>query len=197
MIEELGRRQGTMSEMTPVGPGRVRMAYRIPARGLIGYRSQFLTQTRGTGVLFTRFAEYAPHVGELRARTNGAIIAQEEGESNAYALFTLQERGALFIGPGVRVYGGMVVGEHSRPTDLIVNPCRTKKLTNIRTHAADEKLVLTPPRKLSLEAALEFIGPDELVEITPKALRLRKTVLDHNRRKKAGSGAPAKTAQNL
>ena len=191
VIEELGRRQGTMNEMTPLGPGRTRMTYRIPARGLIGYRSQFLTQTRGTGVLFSRFSDYGPHVGTLRSRPTGAIIAQEEGDSNAYALFTLQERGTLFIGPGVRVYGGMIIGEHSREVDLIVNPCRTKKLTNIRTHAADEKLVLTPPRQLSLEAALEFIGSDELVEVTPSSLRLRKVHLDHNERKRHEKRAAA------
>ncbi len=184
VIEEIGRRQGTMKEMTPIGPGRLRLIYRIPARGLIGYRSQFLTQTRGTGLIHARFSDYAPLAGTVRSRTNGAIVAQDDGESNTYALYTLQERGALFIGPGVRVYGGMIIGENARDTDLIVNPCRAKKLTNVRAAGADEKLLLTPPRELSLEAALEFIASDELVEVTPRSLRLRKSVLDHNARKR-------------
>ncbi len=185
VIEELGRRLGQMTEMRPSGPGRQRLEYLIPARGLIGYRSQFLTVTRGTGVFYSRFAEYKPYAGTIRSRTNGVLIAQEEGMSNAYALYTLQERGALMIGAGVSVYGGMIVGEHSRDNDLTVNPCKTKKLTNIRTHAADEKLVLTPPRQVTLESALEFINADELVEVTPKSIRLRKSILDHNARKRA------------
>ncbi|RMH43619.1 MAG: translational GTPase TypA [Deltaproteobacteria bacterium] len=184
VIEELGRRLGQMVEMAPAGTGRVRLQFRIPARGLIGYRSQFLTDTRGTGTLYSTFADYAPHAGPIRSRPSGVLIAQDQGVSNAYALFSLQDRGTLFIGPQVEVYGGMIVGEHSRSNDLIVNPCRTKKLTNIRTHAHDEKLILAPPRQLSLEAALEFINADELVEVTPKALRLRKAILDHNERKR-------------
>jgi GTP-binding protein len=185
VIEELGRRLGQMTEMRPAGPGRQRLEYLIPARGLIGYRSQFLTMTRGTGVFYSRFAEYRPYAGVIRSRTNGVLIAQEEGMSNAYALYTLQERGALFIGPGVSVYGGMVVGEHSRDNDLVVNPCKTKKLSNIRTHAADEKLVLTPPRQITLESAIEFINADELVEVTPSSIRLRKSILDYNARKRS------------
>jgi len=185
VIEELGRRLGQMTEMRPSAPGRQRLEYVIPARGLIGYRSQFLTMTRGTGVFYSRFAEYRPYAGTIRARTNGVLVSQEQGVSNAYALFSNQERGAMFIGPGVEVYGGMIVGEHSRDSDLIINPCKTKKLTNIRTHAADEKLVLTPPRQITLEYALEFINADELVEITPKSVRLRKTILDHNARKRS------------
>jgi GTP-binding protein len=185
VIEELGRRLGQMTEMRPSGAGRQRLEYLIPARGLIGYRSQFLTMTRGTGVFYSQFAEYRPHAGAIRARSNGVLISQEQGVSNAYSLFTQQERGSLFIGPGVDVYGGMIVGEHSRESDLIVNPCKTKKLTNIRTHAADEKLILTPPRQITLEYALEFINADELVEVTPKSIRLRKAVLDHNARKRA------------
>ena len=184
VIEELGRRLGQMTEMRPSATGRQRLEYLIPARGLIGYRSQFLTMTRGTGVFYSRFADYRPFAGAIRARSNGVLISQEQGTSNAYALFSNQERGAMFIGAGVEVYGGMIVGEHSRDQDLIVNPCKTKKLTNIRTHAADEKLVLTPPRQITLEYALEFINADELVEITPKSIRLRKAILDHNVRKR-------------
>jgi GTP-binding protein len=184
VIEELGRRSGIMREMRPSGGGRVRLEYTIPTRGLIGYRSQFMTRTRGTGVLNHQFAKYGPWAGELRQRQTGVLIAQEEGLANAYALFTLQERGTLFLGPPTKVYGGMIIGENSREDDLVVNPSKAKKLTNIRTHAADEKLILTPPRLLSLEAALEFINDDELVEITPAAIRLRKRVLDHNVRKR-------------
>jgi GTP-binding protein len=184
VIEELGRRLGQMTEMRPSATGRQRLEYLIPARGLIGYRSQFLTMTRGTGVFYSRFAEYRPFAGAIRARSNGVLISQEQGVSNAYALFSNQERGAMFIGPGIEVYGGMIVGENSRDQDLIINPCKTKKLTNIRTHAADEKLVLTPPRQITLEYALEFINADELVEITPKSIRLRKAILDHNVRKR-------------
>jgi GTP-binding protein len=184
VIEELGRRLGKMTQMSPGAPGRQKLEYEIPARGLIGYRSQFLTDTRGTGTLYTQFADYRPWAGNLRSRQNGVIIALEQGVSNAYALFTLQERGALFIGATVKVYGGMIVGEHSRDTDLVVNPCKVKKLNNIRTHSHDEKLILTPPRQLTLEGALEFINADELVEVTPKSIRMRKSQLDHNVRKR-------------
>jgi len=184
VVAELNRRMGQMREMRPSGPGRTRLEYRIPARGLIGYRSQFMTDTRGTGVLYTQFAEYGPQGGEIRTRQNGVLIASEEGVSNAYALFSLQERGQLFIGPNVKVYSGMIVGIHSRDNDLVVNPNKAKKLTNIRTTAADEKLILAPPRQLTLEYALEFINDDELVEVTPESIRLRKHVLDHNVRKR-------------
>jgi GTP-binding protein len=184
VVEELGRRLGQMREMRPSGPGRVRLEYRIPARGLIGYRSGFLTDTRGTGVLYTQFAEYAKELGAIRSRSNGVLVANEEGLSNAYALFYLQDRGQMFIGPNVKVYGGMICGIHSRDNDLVVNPNKTKKLTNIRTTAADEKLVLAPPRDITLEYALEFINDDELVEVTPQSIRLRKMILDHNVRKR-------------
>ena len=184
VVSELNRRLGVMREMRPSAPGRVRLEYRIPARGLIGYRSQFLTDTRGTGVLYTQFAEYGPQAAEIRARTNGVLVASEEGTSNAYGLFYLQERGQMFIGPNIRVYAGMIVGIHQRDNDLVVNPCKTKKLTNIRTTAADEKLVLAPPRQITLEYALEFINDDELVEVTPQSIRLRKTILDHNLRRR-------------
>jgi GTP-binding protein len=184
VIEELGRRGGRMRDMQPAGTGRTRLEYVCPARGLIGYRSQFLTGTRGTGVLHHNFDHYGPYAGPIKPRTNGVIIAQENGETNTYALFYLQERGSLFLGPGFKVYGGQIVGMHSRDNDLIVNPSKAKKLTNIRTTAADEKLFLTTPRDLTLEAALEFINDDELVEVTPKAIRLRKRVLDHNERKR-------------
>ena len=184
VVEELGRRLGQMREMRPSAPGRTRMEYRIPARGLIGYRSQFMTDTRGTGVLYTQFAEYGPVGGNIKTRQSGVLIASEEGISNAYGLFYLQERGQMFIGPNIKVYSGMVVGIHARDNDLVVNPNKVKKLTNIRTTAADEKLVLAPPRSMSLEYALEFINDDELVEVTPQSIRMRKSILDHNLRKR-------------
>ncbi|HXJ23532.1 MAG TPA: translational GTPase TypA [Polyangia bacterium] len=184
VIEEMGRRGGRMQEMGPAGEGRMRLEYLCPARGLIGYRSQFLTDTRGTGIMHHNFKDYGPHAGSLRSRPNGVLISQDNGETNTYGLFYLQERGQLFLGPGVKVYGGQIIGLHSRDNDLIVNPSKAKKLTNIRTTAADEKLFLTPPREFSLEAALEFINDDELVEVTPAALRLRKRFLDHNERKR-------------
>jgi GTP-binding protein len=184
VIEELGRRGGRMNDMSPAGAGRMRLEYSIPARGLIGYRSQFLTDTRGTGILNHNFSHYGPFAGAFKPRSAGVMIAQDPGETNTYGLFYLQERGPLFLHPGVKVYGGMIIGQHCRNDDLVVNPSKAKKLTNIRTTAADEKLFLTPPRDFSLEAALEYINQDELVEVTPKAIRLRKRVLDHNERKR-------------
>ncbi|MDX2024357.1 MAG: translational GTPase TypA [Deltaproteobacteria bacterium] len=184
VIEEMGRRGGRMKEMNPTGDGRTRMEYTIPARGLIGFRSQFLTLTRGTGILNASFSHYGDFAGVLKSRPNGVLIAQDPGETNAYALFSLQERGQLFYGQGTKVYGGMIVGLHSRNNDLVVNPSKAKQLNNIRTTAADEKLILAPPRRFSLEEALEFINEDELVEMTPKSIRIRKRVLDHNERKR-------------
>jgi GTP-binding protein len=184
VIEELNRRGGRLQDMGPAGEGRMRLEYVIPARGLIGYRSQFLTDTRGTGILNHNFGHYGPYAGPFKPRSNGVLVAQDPGETNTYALFYLQDRGPLFLGPGVRVYNGQIVGMHCREDDIVVNPSKSKKLTNIRTTAADEKLFLTPPRSLTLEAALEFINSDELVEITPQAIRLRKRVLDHNERKR-------------
>jgi len=185
VIEKLGRRAGRLREMGPAGPGRTRMELTIPSRGLIGYRNEFLTDTRGTGLLNHSFREYGPYAGPLKGRQNGVLLVQDPGETNTYALFYLQERGVLMLGPGERVYPGQIVGMHARDNDLIVNPSKAKKLTNIRTTAADEKLFLTPPRIMTLEAALEFINDDELVEVTPKAIRLRKRILDHNARKRA------------
>jgi GTP-binding protein len=185
VVEELGRRLGKMREMRPSGTGRTRLEYHMPARGLIGYRSQFMTDTRGTGVLYTQFAEYGPLGGAIKSRSNGVLIASEEGLSNAYGLFSLQERGVLFVGAGVKVYPGMIVGIHSRDNDLVVNCTKAKKLTNIRTTAADEKLTLSPARQITLESALEFINDDELVEVTPQSIRLRKTILDPNLRKRS------------
>ena len=185
VIEKLGRRAGRMKDMGPAGQGRTRVEFTIPSRGLIGYRSEFLTDTRGTGIINHSFRDYAPYAGPLKGRQNGVLIVQDLGETNTYALYSLQERGILFMGTGERVYPGMIVGQHARDNDLIVNPNKTKKLTNIRTTAADEKLFLTPPRIMSLEAALEFINDDELVEVTPKSIRLRKRYLKEHERKRA------------
>ncbi len=192
VIEKLGSRGGRMTEMTPSGGGRVRIEYLCPSRGLIGYRSEFLTDTRGTGVLNHNFKEYGEYAGPIKGRLAGVLIAQDMGESNAYGMFKLQDRGQFFIGAQIKVYGGQIVGVHTRDSDLVVNPNKAKQLNNIRTTAADEKLFLTPPMSLTLEEALEFINDDELVEVTPKAIRLRKRILDHNLRKasekRAGTG---------
>ena len=184
VVAELNRRLGVMSEMRPSAIGRTRLEYRIPARGLIGYRSQFMTDTRGTGVLYTQFAEYGPQGPDIRTRQNGVLISSEDGVTNSYGLFYLQERGQMFVGPSVKNYSGMIVGIHARDNDLVVNPNKVKKLTNIRTTAADEKLVLAPPRQLTLEYSLEFINDDELVEVTPQSIRLRKMILDHSLRRR-------------
>ncbi|CAN5700758.1 translational GTPase TypA [soil metagenome] len=184
VVAELNRRLGIMTDMRPSATGRTRLEYKIPARGLIGYRSQFMTDTRGTGVLYTQFAEYGPQGPDIRTRQNGVLISSENGVTNAYGLFYLQERGSMFVGASVANYSGMIIGIHQRDNDLVVNPNKAKKLTNIRTTAADEKLVLAPPRQLTLEYALEFINDDELVEVTPATIRLRKMVLDHSLRKR-------------
>jgi GTP-binding protein len=163
------------------------MEFLIPTRGLVGYRGQLLTETRGTALLHQIGAGYGPWAGEVAHRTSGVVISDRGGESNAYGLFNLQERSTLFIGAGEEVYEGMIVGENSRPTDMDVNPTKEKKLTNIRTHSHDDALRLVPPPPLTLEAAIEFIADDELVEVTPNSLRLRKRQLSqHDRRREAG-----------
>ena len=193
VTQALGARRAKMTKMVNPGQGRVRMEYRIPSRGLIGFRSEFLTLTRGTGLLNHLFDGYGPWQGPIPERVNGALVSDRAGRATAYAIFHLQSRGAFFIGEGEEVYEGMIVGENSRPVDMDVNVAKEKKLTNIRAAGADEALRLVPPRALSLEAALEFINEDELVEITPAAIRLRKKVLEANRRprKKGESGNPS------
>lgn len=183
VINKLQERKGELVHMGQNTDGSQRLEFLVPARGLIGYRSQFLTDTRGTGVMYTNFHDYGPYRGDLDHHRNGALVALEEGETTTYALNNLQERGVLFVGPGVRVYGGQVIGENSRDAELVVNPCKTKKLTNVRASGSDDALVLTPPRRLSLEKAIEFIEPDEYVEITPDAIRVRKQRLHHGLRK--------------
>ncbi len=182
VTQALGARKAKMTKMVNPGQGRVRLEYRIPSRGLIGFRSEFLTTTRGTGLLNHLFGGYEPWQGPIPSRINGALVADRAGRATAYAIFHLQSRGAFFIGEGVQVYEGMIVGENSRPPDIDVNITKEKKLTNIRAAGADEALRLVPPRILSLEAALEFINEDELVEATPSSLRLRKKILEAGRR---------------
>jgi GTP-binding protein len=190
VMEELGRRRGELLDMQPDGKGRVRLDYRIPARGLIGFQGEFMTLTRGTGVMSHVFDEYAPaKAEEMAERRNGVLVSQDDGVAVAYALWKLQERGRMFVNPGDPVYEGMIVGIHSRDNDLVVNPIRTKQLTNIRASGKDEAIDLTPPIGLTLEYAVEFIADDELVEITPKSIRLRKRILQEHERRRADRAA--------
>ncbi len=186
VIQKLSERKGELLNMSSNGSGSTRLEFLIPARGLIGYRGEFLTDTKGTGVLNTIFDGYGPYKGDISYRKQGSLIAFEAGEAITYGLFNAQERGTLFIGPGEKVYAGMVVGENGKPEDIELNVCKTKKLTNTRSSSADEALRLTPPRILSLEQCLEFIDTDELLEITPSSLRIRKKILDPTLRKRAG-----------
>jgi len=183
IIEKMGPRKGEMVAMHQMGEV-IRLEFIIPARGLIGLRGELLTETRGTGVMTHTFHGYAPYRGEIPGRKNGVLMAMEPGETTAYALDALQPRGVLFIGAGVEVYGGMIIGQHAKENDLDVNPCKGKKLTNIRASGSDDAIKLTPPRNLTLEQALEFIDDDELVEVTPTSIRLRKKELDPNKRKR-------------
>ena len=185
VMERLGERKGTMQEMIHQESGRVRLVFEVPSRGLIGYRSEFLTDTKGTGLLTHRFEEFRPWAGEIPHRTTGALVADRGGEATAYALLNLQDRGTFFVKPGDVVYKGMVVGENNRPQDLDVHVARERKLTNVRAASADVLEQLPPPREMSLEEAIEFIRDDELIEITPKAFRIRKRHLDPKARKKA------------
>lgn len=185
VMKGLGPRRAELLEMSNPGQGRARMEFRVPARGLFGYRSQFLTDTRGEGIMHHRFLEYGPWAGPLSGRERGVLVADREGTAAPYALFNLQERATLFVAPRERAYEGMIVGENSRAGDLDVNVSREKKLTNIRAAASDDNILLEPPRRMSLEAALEYIEDDELIEVTPDAIRLRKRVRNGNERKKA------------
>jgi len=192
VMEKLGERKGDLLNMVPDGQGRVRLEYMMPSRGLIGFQTEFMTATSGTGLLYHVFDHYGPvKKGDIGQRINGVMISMVEGKALGYALFNLQERGRLFIEHGTEVYEGMIIGIHSRDNDLVVNPTKAKQLTNIRAAGSDENIILTPPIKLSLEQALEFIDDDELVEVTPKSVRLRKKLLLEHERKKAGRAAGA------
>ena len=183
VMEKLGARKGEFVEMTPVG-SRVKLEFLVPSRGLFGYRNEFLTDTKGEGILASVFEKYEPYKGDIARRSTGSLIAWEQGEACAYGIWNSQERGAMFITPGTKVYGGMIVGVCPKSEDIPVNVCRTKHLTNTRASGSDEALRLIPPKQLSLEQCLEFLADDELLEVTPKSLRLRKSILDHSQRMK-------------
>ncbi len=191
VIEKLGTRRADLVEMTPVG-SRMKIEFKVPSRGLFGYRNEFLTDTRGEGIMASVFDSYAPYKGDLQRRNTGSLVSFETGESVSYGLFNAQDRGALFIGPGVAVYEGMVVGVSPKAEDIVVNVCRKKQMTNMRAAGSDEALRLVPPRRLSLEQCLEFLADDELLEVTPKSLRIRKTILNHEKRMKATHGGKKK-----
>jgi GTP-binding protein len=184
VVQKLSERRAELQDMRPSGGGRQRLVFHAPTRGLIGYQSELLTDTRGTAVMNRLFHGYAPFKGELAGRRTGVLISNAMGEATAYSLFYLQERGAMMIEPQTRVYEGMIVGQHSRENDLVVNVIQGKKLTNIRAAGKDDNLLLTPPLRMTLERAFSYIEDDELVEITPKSIRLRKRWLDPNERKK-------------
>jgi GTP-binding protein len=191
VMEKLGSRKAELQNMRADGKGRTRLEFLIPARGLLGYRGQFMTDTRGTGIMHHNFDSYRPYKGEITTFQNGVLVAMETGTAAAYALDSIQERGMMFIGPGDRVYEGMIVGERPKETDLVVNVCKTKRLTNIRSSTSEEAIRLSPPKVMTLEEALEFIADDELVEVTPKSLRLRKRILadiDRRRARRRATG---------
>jgi GTP-binding protein len=185
VVEKLGKKKAQMQSMLPIGDGYTRLEFEIPARGLIGFRSQFLTDTKGEGIMNHSFLDYRPKSGTVENRANGALSSMENGEALGYSLFNLQDRGVMFISPQDKVYTGMVIGEHSKNNDLDVNPIKGKQLTNVRSSGADDAIKLVPPRKLTLESALEWINDDELVEITPQTIRIRKKELDPTKRKRA------------
>lgn len=185
VIQKLTSRKGELQGMSKAAGGYTRLEFSIPSRGLIGYRGDFMTDTKGNGILNTIFDGYAPYKGDLTYRPTGSLIAFEAGEAITYGLFNAQERGALFITPGTKVYAGMVVGQNPKAEDIEINVCKTKKLTNTRSSSADEALKLTPPKIMSLEQCLDFIDTDELLEVTPKSLRIRKKILDPTMRKRA------------
>jgi GTP-binding protein len=185
VVEQISQRKGELQDMRPSGAGKTRLVFHAPSRGLIGYHGEFLTDTRGTGVMNRLFHSYGPFRGPIQGRRNGALIANAEGTAVAYALWNLEERGPMFIDPGTLVYGGMMIGEHSRGNDLDVNVLKGKQLTNIRAAGKDEAVRLTPPRRMSLEQAIAYIDDDELVEVTPKSIRLRKRFLEPEDRKRA------------
>jgi GTP-binding protein len=191
VMEALGSRRAELADMSVDAQGRVRLEYRVPARGLIGFQGEFLTMTRGTGLMSHIFDGFAPVKGEIPDRHNGVLVSNEQGAAVAYALFNLQERGRLFVGPGEQLYEGMIIGIHSRDNDLVVNPIKTKKLTNIRAAGKDDAILLTPPIELTLEYAVEFIADDELVEVTPASIRIRKRFLKEQDRKRASRAADA------
>ncbi|NBU62719.1 MAG: translational GTPase TypA, partial [Chlamydiae bacterium] len=189
VIETLSKRKGEMQNLSTNEHGISAMEFLMPMRGLMGYRSDFLTQTKGKGILTSLFHAYEPHKGEIEGRHNGVLISNSAGQATAYSIFGLQDRGVMFIQPGQEIYEGMVIGEHNRDNDLVVNPVKGKQLTNIRASGSDENIILTPARILNLEQAIDFIEVDELIEVTPKTIRLRKQELTENERKRRGRSA--------
>ncbi|RIV87810.1 translational GTPase TypA [Aurantiacibacter zhengii] len=185
VVEKMAQRKAEMTEMRPSGVGKTRLIFLAPSRGLIGYHGEFLSDTRGTGIMNRLFDSYGPHKGKISGRQNGVLISMEQGEAMAYALNTIEERGVLFVGPGEKLYQGMIIGENAKPEDLEVNPLKSKQLTNFRASGKDEGIRLTPPRKMTLEQAIAYIGDDEIVEVTPESIRLRKVHLDPHERKRA------------
>jgi GTP-binding protein len=194
VVQKMAERKAEMTELRPSGGGRVRLVFHAPTRGLIGYQGELLTDTRGTAIMNRLFHGYAPHKGAIQGRRNGVLISNDKGEAVAYALWNLEDRGPMMIEPGWKVYTGMIVGEHTRDNDLIVNVLKGKQLTNIRTTSKDEAVRLTPPIKMTLEKALAYIQDDELVEVTPNSIRLRKKLLDENDRKRADRAKEADAA---
>ena len=188
VIENLGGRKGILLEMRQAN-GMARLKYKIPTRGLLGFRSEFLTETRGMGIMNYVFLSFDEYAGEIKNRDRGVLIAMEECTTVAYALFNLQERGRLFLGPGEKVYTGQIIGEHSREADIIVNPAKGKKLTNMRASGSDDAVILTPYVRMSLEECIAYINDDELVEVTPQSIRLRKQILNGLDRKRAKTAA--------
>jgi GTP-binding protein len=189
VVEKIGQRRGELKEMRPSGGGKTRLVFLTPSRALIGYHGEFMTDTRGTGIMNKLFNSYAPYKGPIQGRRNGVLISLEQGKAVAYALWYLEERGPLFINPGEAVYGGMIIGEHARGSDLDVNPLKSKQLTNVRASGKDENVLLTPPIKMTLEKAIAYIEDDELVEVTPKSIRMRKRYLDIHERKRQAKRA--------
>jgi GTP-binding protein len=185
VVEKMAQRKGEMTDMRPSGGGKTRLTFSAPSRGLIGYHGEFLSDTRGTGVMNRLFDRYGPYKGKIEGRQNGVLISMEQGDAVPYALNALEERGILFISPGEKLYEGMIIGENAKPQDLEVNPLKSKQLTNFRSTGKDDAVRLTPPRRMTLEQAIAYIQDDELVEVTPKSIRLRKRYLDPHERKKA------------
>jgi GTP-binding protein len=194
VVQKLSERRAEMKDMRPSGTGRQRIVFHAPTRGLIGYQSELMSDTRGTAIFNRIFHDYAPYVGDIPTRHTGALLSNSEGEAVAYAIFNLQDRGPMFIDPGTRVYAGMIVGEHTRGNDLEINVLKGKKLTNVRASGKDDAVLLIPPIRMTLEKALAYIAEDELVEVTPQSIRLRKTILDPHERKRASRAKEAESA---